>query len=959
MAGIVENLPAILQASISPSSQIIKQAEQQLEELSKTPGFAEVLLQVINETSVGNDIKIAAAVAFKNFIRNNWNPEGTLAVAPLEESERERIRQIVISGMFQMEEVYRRQLSQALCIIGTYDFPHRWENLMEILAQNLTGDFTHILASLTAIEQLVHRYRKHGRSDDLIREIIHVLKSIAQPITDLFKRMVEIIPAEGQEPSISVDEQNQWLEVLLLLSKIYYSLIWQDLPEFFEDHLEEWMTGYLRLLALKLPTYEARSDSTEPNNLDNLKRVICDIAKLFSQRFEEEFLPYIMKFIEIVWNLLVQTDHRVRFDLLVNAALGYLSAVCERERYGQIFREPGVLEQICQAVVIKNLTLRQEDLEQFEDEPFDYLKRDIEGLDLETRRRGAVDFVRALTKYFENDVFNVLGQAITQYLNEFQSNPTQNWIKKDVVYFLVSALASKSTTARQGATSVSQLINIHDFYNSFVRPELVEVDVNSYPPILIADALNFVVLFRNQLDPQVLIEAFGKPNAYARRILGSDKVILHHFLGYAFDKLATVKKNNELIFNSQTIPAHDYLEALISAIQKPDSQKSHYLMKAFMRCLSLMDQKQAESANVYVDFLVRLIEAVVKESQNPMFTHLVFESLCVVIKKSFPYIQEAISERVMPLIEQIISADLVDFVPYSLQIVALLLYQSETEKRLGRQDYGAEKYESFFPHLVRGTFWQRVVNAPALTTIFEAFIKTAPDFVLRSGNVESVMGCYQSLISSRTLEENGFRLATALIPHYDTNPVLTTRGILLPMLNRYQTNKTQRFTRIFVLFLTRLAYIKGAERFAHVLNEIQPGMVQMVVDKVLLKELRENHLAQNYDDKRHIVLGLASLIGDTYELIKPIFRALVECSVDVVESTTTSVIFEKADEDLESEAADVYCKLTNIQSDPIIPKDIDVKKFLAQMVQKAISTDPSAVDCLPDKIKNTISQYAV
>lgn len=123
----------------------------------------------------------------------------------------------------------------------------------------------------------------------------------------------------------------------------------------------------------------------------------------------------------------------------------------------------------------------------------------------------------------------------------------------------------------------------------------------------------------------------------------------------------------------------------------------------------------------------------------------------------------------MPIVEQIIVADLTDFIPYSLQLVALLLYQSETEKQLGRSNTGYEKYESFFPHLLKGSFWQRTANAPALLTIFEAFLKTASDFVLKSGNIEGVMGCYQNLIVSRNLEEHGFRLATALAPFYDVS----------------------------------------------------------------------------------------------------------------------------------------------------------------------------------------------
>lgn len=163
---------------------------------------------------------------------------------------------------------------------------------------------------------------------------------------------------------------------------------------------------------------------------------------------------------------------------------------------------------------------------------------------METRRRGAVEFVRALIKHFENEVFHILSLTIQNYLEEFNQNPAQNWVKKDVVYYLVSALASKATTARQGATAVSSLINIHDFYNQYVRPELLQSDANTYFPILIADALNFVVLFRNQLNADVIVEAFGRPEAPVRRILASNRLVLHHYVGYAFDKLATVKRDN-------------------------------------------------------------------------------------------------------------------------------------------------------------------------------------------------------------------------------------------------------------------------------------------------------------------------------------------------------------------------------------------------------------------------------
>lgn len=60
---------------------------------------------------------------------------------------------------------------------------------------------------------------------------------------------------------------------------------------------------------------------------------------------------------------------------------------------------------------MKNLTLRQEDMELFEDEPIDYMKRDLEGTDLGTRRRGVVDLVRALCRRFEAQLFPILTQV--------------------------------------------------------------------------------------------------------------------------------------------------------------------------------------------------------------------------------------------------------------------------------------------------------------------------------------------------------------------------------------------------------------------------------------------------------------------------------------------------------------------------------------------------------------------
>jgi hypothetical protein len=59
------------------------------------------------------------------------------------------------------------------------------------------------------------------------------------------------------------------------------------------------------------------------------------------------------------------------------------------------------LSSICQQVVVPNVLLRESDQELFEDNPEEYVRRDIEGSDHETRRRGATDLVNGLCRFFE------------------------------------------------------------------------------------------------------------------------------------------------------------------------------------------------------------------------------------------------------------------------------------------------------------------------------------------------------------------------------------------------------------------------------------------------------------------------------------------------------------------------------------------------------------------------------
>ena len=88
------------------------------------------------------------------------------------------------------------------------------------------------------------------------------------------------------------------------------------------------------------------------------------------------------------------------------------------------------------------------DEEAFEDNAEEYIRRDMEGSDVDTRRRAACDLVRALCKSFEGPVIQNFSQYVQNMLADYAKNPAQNWKNKDAAVFLVTSLASKGSTQK-------------------------------------------------------------------------------------------------------------------------------------------------------------------------------------------------------------------------------------------------------------------------------------------------------------------------------------------------------------------------------------------------------------------------------------------------------------------------------------------------------------------------------
>ena len=87
-----------------------------------------------------------------------------------------------------------------------------------------------------------------------------MLQRIQEPLTQLFTTITQQLDGYAN----NIQELTARLEALRSINRIFYSLNYQDLPEYFEDHMKEWMMGFAKLLEYKNPILVDEDEELTP-----------------------------------------------------------------------------------------------------------------------------------------------------------------------------------------------------------------------------------------------------------------------------------------------------------------------------------------------------------------------------------------------------------------------------------------------------------------------------------------------------------------------------------------------------------------------------------------------------------------------------------------------------------------------------------------------------------------------
>lgn len=601
--------------------------------------------------------------------------------------------------------------------------------------------------------------------------------------------------------------------------KLFYDLSCQDLPPLFEDNL-----GAISGLLHKYLTYDNAllhtGDDSESGPLEYVKAGIFEALQLFVQKYEDAIGPHLGQFIGSSWQLLTTVGADTKYDIMVSKALQFLTSVIRIKQHAEAFNNSDTLGQVVEKVVLPNLSLREVDVELFEDEPIEFIRRDLEGSDSDTRRRATTDFLRALMEQFEKLTTDVVSQYINHYLAEYAKNPSDNWKSKDTAVYLFSSIAAKGIpTAARGVTATNPHVNILDFFQNNIASDLMSEDAEA---LLKVDAIKYLYTFRSQLTK----EQWQAALPLVVNHLSSSNYVVHTYAAVAIERVLYMTDENSkpVISRDGVTPlAKDLLQHLFMLITKdtkPEKiQENEFLMKCVMRVLIVIREGVLPILDMVLTNLINITKVIRHNPSNPRFYYFHFESLGAVIRFAAPTQSEKLEKALYEPFAEILRTDVQEFQPYVFQLFAALLEANPSGSL-------SELYQQLLPPILSLDMYSSKGNVPALVRLLIAIIPRGAEQIAANNQLEPILIIFQKLISTKLHESHGFDLIEAVLASF---PVTALQPYLVPMLQillaRLSSSKTEtfsiRFVRLYHFFSARDDKGLGTDLFVSISDQVQ------------------------------------------------------------------------------------------------------------------------------------------
>lgn len=752
------------------------------------------------------------------------------------------------------------QLGDAISVIADSDFWERWNTLVDDLVSRLTPDNATVNNGVLQVaHSIFKRWEPLYRSDDLYTEINHVLTKFAAPFLQLWQHTDSQITQNQANPEVL----NAHYATLDLIMKLVYDLSTHDMPPQFEESL-----GPISGLLHKYLTYENPAlntdDESEAGPLEHVRAGVFKVLVLYTRKYDEEFKPHLTQFIGTSWTLLTNIGPEAKYDLVVSRALEFLTTVASIREHAENFNNAEVLGQVTEKVVIPNLSLRESDIETFEDEPIEYIRRDLEGSDEDTRRRAATNFLRKLMEQFEKLVTDVVMRYVDHFLAEYAKDRSGNWKSKDTAVHLFSSIAAKGTaTAAKGVLSVNPNVNVIDFFQTNIAGDLTNV---SAEPLLKVDAIKYLYIFRSILSPEQWQAAFPLLVHH----LNSSNYVVYTYAAVAVDRALylTNEQKQPIIPQDRILPLSKdlltHLFKLITQDTKPEKvQENEFLMKCVMRVLIVIRDGLNQILDLVLTNLVNITKVIRHNPSNPGFCYYHFESVGATIRFGGPVQPERIEQSLFPVFMEVLQSSVEEFTPYIFQLYAQMVATNPSTTL-------SPNFQQLVAPVLTPSMWESKGNVPALTRLLTTMIPKGAEQMAAANQTQAILIVFQKLVSSKAYESHAMDLIEEVVKHFTTAALENYWvEILKLMFFRLQNSKTENFTLRFVRFYHLVSALQekglGADFFIAVSDKVQENVFTPVYTGIILPDTQK--LARPYDRKTACI-SLTRTLADSQAFVE-------------------------------------------------------------------------------------------
>lgn len=331
-----------------------------------------------------------------------------------------------------------------------------------------------------------------------------------------------------------------------ILNVVESFLAQEELPDFYEDNLEQ-----IAVVLSFVLEADFSSLAKVPNEIVKCRAKVVRVVHVYQFKFAEFFSKYQSYFFGKIWDMIVngQVPASKQNERLIRAIIRYFAEMAVYNDLKAFFKDNMV--PLFQLIIVPNISITEDDVEEYEMEPESYIKNDLEESDQDTRRRECMKFVQQLSKNFPAEVTQIVGDYVVSLLADYQKNRGGEWMKKTTMLNLIITASITQYTYRQGAENILIPFDaLASYLETLVLPELEEQQIDNLN-LLKATCIKFVYMFRNQIPDNFVPVFLNKISDF----LKSEQPVNQSYAAACIEKLLIRKTQNgaSMIFSPQTI----------------------------------------------------------------------------------------------------------------------------------------------------------------------------------------------------------------------------------------------------------------------------------------------------------------------------------------------------------------------------------------------------------------------